>query len=465
MNNDLAKRPNILFLMTDEHRADVTGFSGNSVVRTPVLDALAQDSVIFNNAYTPSPVCVPARQCIAAGQLPKTCGCEGWVDLAPGYMTLPRRFAENAYQTVACGKLHHLNHDQMQGWTRRIGSDTAVDPRHIENKVDTEFARYQRPYGDYAWNDTKEIKRAGVGSGPWVKHDAYAVEGALNLIEEHFCSPYYDREQIAPLFLKVSLMQPHFPYLTGAEKFNYYLNRVEPYVNEEKPDHPWLCQRYLEVGNDVTEREVRRTTAAYYGMIETADEHFGRVLRALEHAGQDLDDWIIVFTSDHGEMLGEHGVWTKVKFYEGSARVPLFIRAPKYFKGGRTVEQNVNLCDLFATLCDLAGIQPPSNLDSRSLVPLLRGEASNWDNETLSQFGEKCLMIKRDHLKYQYLYYYETEYPEVLFDLKRDPQERVNFIDDPEYSAHVAAFRERLSELGHGRNPNPNYTNAGYHTA
>jgi len=121
----MKKRPNILFLMSDEHRYDVAGFAGNSVVRIPVLDELAETGAVFNNAYTPSPICVPGRQCMMSGQLPKACSCEGWRDLKPGYMTFSRRFSQYAYNAVCAGKLHHIGTDQMQGWTRQIAPDAA----------------------------------------------------------------------------------------------------------------------------------------------------------------------------------------------------------------------------------------------------------------------------------------------------------------------------------------------------
>ena len=205
-------------------------------------------------------------------------------------------------------------------------------------------------------------------------------------------------------------------------------------------------------------REVQRATAAYYGMVETIDEQYGKILDVLEFVGQDLDDWIIVYTADHGEMLGEHNVWEKQKFFEGSARVPLVFRWPKGFKGNRVVEENVNLCDIFATLCELAEIPVPEGLDSRSLVPLLTDEASDWNNETISQFGGTNLMIKWDDLKYQY---YGEDKPEVLFDLEKNPNETINFIDDPEYSDVIVRLRKRCNELGFGSDDRT-YENAGY---
>jgi choline-sulfatase len=441
------RRPNVLFLMSDEHRADVAGFMGNEVVRTPVLDRLAASGAVFHNAYTPSPICVPGRQSIMAGQFPSHSGCTSFAnDLPPGHMTYARRFTQYAYQTVACGKLHHTGPDQMMGWSRRMGGDMTIAPHYVEGRDEASFRRHVRPLSDVKWSDAKEIARAGVGYSHYAKEDDLAVQGAIDFIDEYFASPQYDRAQPdRPVMLKVSVNQPHYPYQTTAEKFAWYLNRVEPFQDQSVFPHPFLAQRQVTPGVDASEREIRRAVAAYYGMIERADELFGQVIERLAQVGQNIDDWIVIYTSDHGEMLGEHGIWEKQKFFEGSARVPLIIRYPRSFAGG-VIEQNVNLCDLFATMCDLAEIPTPDGLDSRSLVPLLTGDASGWDNETVSQFGPHNLMIKRDALKYQW---YGPDMSEVLFDLDRDPAECANVIDQPRYAASLVNFRSRRDELGY----------------
>ncbi|MFW6308804.1 MAG: sulfatase-like hydrolase/transferase [bacterium] len=449
------KKPNILFLMSDEHRPDVAGFAGNEVIRTPVLDHLAETGTVFNNAYTPSPICIPGRQSMMSGQLPRTCNCERYgEDLSPGYRTFSRQLTDYGYETAVSGKLHHLGSDQMQGWKKRIGGDMDISINHFSEKA----RKNRRETPSKKWSDAKEIARAGIGKR-YAKDDEYAVKGAKNFIENYFLDPYYDREQDHPLLLKVSLLQPHYPYFTDKEKFKYYLNRVEPYLEEEVFDHPFLSTRQVIPGKDVSAREIRRATAAYYGMVETIDNMYGQVMEALEKAGENLDDWIIIYTSDHGEMLGEHGIWEKQKFFEASARVPLIIRYPEEFKGGQEIEENVNLCDLFATLCDLTDTPVPDGLDSRSLVPLMKGDSTDWNNETVSQFNGTNLMIKQDHLKYQY---YGEDMPEVLFDLKQNPGETINFINDPEYKEAVKKFRKRRGELGFGPGAISDYKNAGY---
>lgn len=453
-------RPNILFLMSDQHRADVAGFAGDPVVRTPVLDALARTGVVFSSAYTPSPLCIPGRQAMMSGQLPRTCRCEQFgEDLAPGHMTFARRFAQYAYHCVCAGKLHHLGPDQMQGWTDRVAPDTELGTRFIEGRDEAEFARYRSAPGTGKWSNQKELERAGVGCGPYQRFDRLALAGILDYVERHFADPWYDRPRSPrPLLLKLSLIQPHYPFFTDEARFNYYLNRVRVRQEPRSP-HPVLGRTQHGPDISASERDLRRATAAYYGMVETVDTAFGHLLERLRELGQDLDDWLIVYTSDHGEMLGEHGVWEKTSFYEGSARVPLLLRWPRRFAGGRTVSRNVSLCDLFATLCDCAGLPVPPGLDSRSLRPLLEGRDVAWPDEAVSQVCGNRVMIKQGSLKYLYL---GPNAPEVLFDLAGDPGEQHDCSGDPAYAAALTRFRQRLGELGFGPQADPHYRHAGY---
>jgi choline-sulfatase len=449
------RRPNVLFLMSDEHRFDVAGFAGDDVVRTPVLDGLARDGVVFTSAYTPAPICIPARQAMMAGRFPRHCGVEKYGDdLAPGYMTFSRRFADFGYRTVAAGKLHHRGTDQMQGWTHLIGMESGVDPRFLADRNAEAYDALPQPI-DHKWSQVTEVKRAGIGRPPYVARDEFTVAGAVQYIHEHFVDSYYDRPiPDVPLLLKVSLHQPHYPYLTPhQELFDYYLNRVRTYDEQELFDHPVLGgeRHVVRAGIDVSPREQRRAVAAYYAMVETVDTMFGQVLDALQLAGQDLDDWIIVFTSDHGEMLGEHGVWEKQRFFEGSVRVPLVIRWPRRFAAG-TVGHNVNTCDLFATLCELAELPVPPGLDSRSLAPLMAADSSEWDDESISQFNGTRLMIKRGALKYQF---YGDEGPEVIFDLAADPDETHNVAAESGHAAALARFRRRAAELNFSAHNTP----------
>ena len=464
-NDDMmstSKRPNILILMSDEHRADAAGFAGNPIVRTPVLDELARTGVVFRNAYTPSPICVPARQCLMAGQLPKTCGCDGaWMDLAPGYHTFARRFAQHAYHTVCAGKLHHLGADQMQGWTVRLAPDAEVYPKYLDGLIREELDAWPgRPVSGRMSNE-QYVKEARAENGWTHWFDAQALEAAQHYVRGRCHGRTGGVGAQRPLMLKLSLVQPHCPFVTDRVSFDYYLNRV-PVYTDAPCGHPVLSLSQIETPVNLPEADIRKATAAYYGMVETVDRYYGRLLDTLRAAGENLDDWIIVYLSDHGEMLGEHGIWEKARFYEGSVRVPLIIRWPRRFAGGRVVKENVNLCDLFATLCDLAGIPAPPGLDSRTLVPLLEGNTADWRNETVSQIRRRHrdhVMIKQDALKYQY---YGEDIPEVLFDLDRDPGERNDVVGLPEYAEAMRRFRVRLAELGYGPDADRDYRTAGY---
>jgi len=430
---------------------------------------------VFTNAYTPAPCCVPARQSLRTGKLPRTWDQDGFDAFESfDYPTLPRHFSEHGYATVNAGQVHYPGENIMQGWRKQLGPTPwgMIGKSMIDVQDETGFER-RRPFGAYKWSDTKEIQRAGVGKSQAYSKDRRSVEGAVEFVRHQFTGPYYDRHQPdQPLLLKVAPNRPHVPFLAAnEERFTYYLNRVDPFVENPGEFHPALTGRHPVVpGEDISEREIRRATAAYYAMVEEIDQQFGEVLDAIEHAGENLDEWIIVFTADHGEMLGEHGVWQKSTFYEASVRVPLVIRYPDRFEPS-AVDENVSLCDLHATLCDLAGLPLPDGTDSRSLVALMAGDASDWTNEAISQYAnngsvrrgieQEDLMIKRDDLKYCY---YGDDSSELLFDLARDPGETTNYADDSDYADDLERFRDRRGELGYGPNADPDYRNAGYHS-
>jgi choline-sulfatase len=423
---------NILLLMADELRFDLPGFMGNPIARTPTLDRLAGGAVVFENAYTPSPVCVPARQCIATGKYPLHTGCERFgEDLEPNARTFARLFAEAGWLTVACGKLHHRGPDQMQGWLQRIGAECAVQ------WPNTYGAEGREQIGRLKWRGPEELEIAGPGTSPLSLHDRLTVDGAIDFLRMHFEGMYARTAEPPPLLLMVSLQQPHFPFLAEPDLFAYYRERVRPRLDERAPSHPLLGRGALP---DAAPDNVRDATAAYYALVEKADREFGRVIEAIESQGEALDDWLVVVLSDHGDMLGEHALWEKRRFYEGSARVPFLVRAPALWSAGRRRE-NVNAVDLFPTLCAAAGISAPEDLDGRSLVPLLEGRRSGWDNETFSQFETDEFMLKRGNLKYLT---FGDKAPDVLFDLASDPGESTNRLSDPTYAGVAAELRDRL---------------------
>lgn len=453
-------KPNILIFMSDQHRFDYTGYEGH-ITRTPTLDWLARTGAHFTNAYAASPVCVPSRQCLASGQLPRTCGCEKFTDdLAPGSMTFARRFSQHAYQTTCAGKLHHHAPDQMQGWNWRLGEEFHVHPRFLENKVTEEFNRY-KPGPEADTMLIRSLTKSGIGFNPVEAADNYTGQGAHHAIRMLFENTFQPETERPHMFM-VSTIGPHDPFITGDETaFRYYRDKVR--MPEDRPVQPHLrgegvWPELVEPGKDLPEETILDARAAYHAMIEKVDARYAGVLEHLREVGHNLDDWMIIYCSDHGEMLGDYRHWWKFNFYEASVRVPLLIRAPRFFDGGIRIPQNVSLCDLFATLCQMAELPVPDGLDSRSLLPLLRGDASAWNNEAVSQIVDR-LMIKRDHLKY---IYHERDGAEALFDLEADPRETVDVVSEPRYAAQVDAFRARRNALGFGPDADPDYRNAGY---
>jgi len=459
------KNPNILILMLDQMRSDFTPMEGHPYVRMPNIEALAGSGVHFRDAVTPSPICVPGRQAILSGMYPQNSGCRDWgQDIAPDVITYPAWFAAHGYHTVAAGKMHLQGPDQMKGWNRRIGYDQ-VGPSRPWVKVEGEDRAKGRPSisgcGKWIWAD--EVSKAGYGEGYWNRHDRYSVDGTLMFLDQYFGGLDYDRIGFNPLLLQVSLYMPHFPYICREEWFRYYLNRVQPIVDNSADDHPCHKGQSLTIGEDVSEREVQRTWAAYCGMISEADELFGKVIERLK-ALNVFDDFVIAFHSDHGDMLGSHGLWEKYVFFEEAMRPPLMISNPSANWAPKTVRGPVSHLDLYPTLCDLAEIPRPDELDGISLAPLLTDDRTEAEPRTVySELNCYCnpdeqkrhrwaqgrqLAIREGNLKFNT--YEMPEWPDQCFDLASDPGERCNLAGEAAHAETVARFRAKAAEFWKG---------------
>ena len=441
------KKPHILLLIDDEHHPDVMPIEGNSHIQPPTLDRFINQGTYFRNAYTPLPICVPARQSFLSGLYPHNTGALGNQNALPSeVLTIPGYLSRYGYHTVGAGKMHFVGPDQMHGWHERIGRDIrgrngyepADDPVHSAQTVPEA--------GTGKWSTAKEIANARAGKGYWMQHDTYSVDGALMFLDEYFVNEPYDRPGNRPLLLAVSLWCPHYPYQCPEDLFNYYMRRVEPYV-EDLPEQ-FDCHDFfkVKVGEDVTYREAHRATAAYYGMIEWADMQYGRIISKLETLDA-LDDFVVVFLSDHGEMLGQKGLWEKQQYLEVSARVPFFISWPQQFPGDSgVIQQNISLVDLFPTLCDIANVPIPDGLDGRSLVPLMEGRTDGWPNEAYCELHSHqhgpSVMVKQNHLKY--FRFASKGWPEQLFDLAVDPDENHNLIDSATYADDLKRLRTKV---------------------
>ncbi len=413
--------------MADEFRHDAAGFGGENFASTPCLDSLAEGAANFTNAYSPSPLCVPARQCLATGLYPSHAGCLHFQDdLEPGAATFARHFSENGYYTVCCGKLHHRGPDQMQGWLHRIGAEQAVRwPAAYADRVQI---------GRKKWRGAKEILEAGAGVSPLGLADDLATTGACDFLRMHF-GGHNDLPPDVPVFLMVSLQQPHFPLLAPQELLDTYLSKVTVFLDSGPSGHSMLDEGRLGAKDGLSSTDFRRATAAYAAMVEQTDNRFAQVLSTLREVGQNPDEWLIVFSADHGDMLGEHGLWGKRKFYEGSVRVPLFVRGPGVVPC--TTSRNVNLVDLFPTLCQLTGLPIPEGLDGRNLFD------AKSEDLTFSQLGLDQWMVKRGPWKLLLF----PDASDVLFNLDNDPEERVNRIADPDCNHLIQELKSARIEM------------------
>ena len=434
-------KPNILLLINDEHRPDILPIEGDTAIRTPTLSRFMNEGTYFRNAYTPSPVCVPARQSFLSGLYPRNSGCLNFGDPMPTEVrTIPGHLGNYGYYSCCAGKMHFVGKDVMHGWYERIGRDIIGNNGYPYPSVkDEHTAQFEREPGTGMKRDktAQEIRDAQPGIGHWMLHDQYNVDGAVLFLEEYFVNASYDRPKASPLCMAVSLIAPHYPYQCPLDLFNYYMQRVEPIIEEPNENFGYADFFRVKVGKDVTYRQAHRATAAYYGMIEWMDAQFGRVIEKLEHLNV-LDDFIVVFLSDHGEMLGTKGLWEKQSYFEASARVPLSIWYPQRFgREPQVVKQNVSLVDLFPTLCELADIPAPDELDGKSLVPLIEGNTGDWHDTVYSELWRAqngpSVMVKEGDFKY-FRFDNDRGWPPQLFDLSNDPDECNNLIDNPDYA-------------------------------
>ncbi|MFW6261628.1 MAG: sulfatase-like hydrolase/transferase, partial [Spirochaetota bacterium] len=232
-------RPNILFVLSDEHNPTVAGFAGDPVARTPNLDWLAEDGFVFDRAYTPSPICVPARQCILSGQYPHQNGCTGWLPLPREYATYACTLSEAGYESAAFGKIHLVGTDQLQGFRTRPFGDVHRSYGPVE-KPSPEVADPLNCEVPFNWSDEKEVRRAGVGAYPDAR-DRLAVFALGLHLDGAVTGLWYDRaNRGAPTLLYLGLQNPHYPYLTEEALLRHYLPRVGLPRTREPFDHPFL---------------------------------------------------------------------------------------------------------------------------------------------------------------------------------------------------------------------------------
>lgn len=404
----MTEAKNILILMSDEHRRDAMGCMGHPIVKTPHLDALAERGAVFENAYTPSPMCVPTRAAVATG-LPvhRT----GYWDSATPYDGRMRSWMhhlrDHGVETVSIGKLHFRSGDDDNGFEREIL------PMHVMGGVGwaVGLLRKDPPAYDAAAELAADV---GVGESTYTNYDLAIAEAA-----ETWLAQPKDR----PWAAFVSFVSPHYP-LTAPQAFYdlYDPDRMDDPIGI-MPDHAELARvaEFFDYSRHFDARKMREARAAYYGLTSFMDDCMGRVLAALQASGQ-AEETLVLYVSDHGEMLGDHGFWTKQVMYEASAGVPMILAGPGVGPG-RRVRTAASLLDLAPTAAAVANLPPDPDWTGVSLVDI----ANAPDDPGRVAFSEYhdggsttgTFMLRWKDWKYVH---YAGEAPQ-LFNLSDDPHE------------------------------------------
>ena len=424
-----ARRPDVLVVMADQMVPSALPFHGNPVTRAPAMSWLAESGVVFDAAYTGSPLCSPGRASFMTGLLPsRTRTYDNAAEFSSQIPTFAHYLRRAGYRTVLSGKMHFCGPDQLHGFEERLTTD--IYPADFGWTPD-----WDRPHERPSWyHDMFSV----IDAGPCVRSNQLDFDDEVAFAAQRSLFSHIRSGDDRPFCYVVSFSHPHDPFAIPRRWWDLYRDEDIPMPETGRADveaHPHEL-RLREVcamsGVEITDDHVRAARRAYYGAISYVDGHTAALLDVLRDTGR-LDDTVVIVTSDHGEMLGERGAWYKMSFYEGSARVPLVVRAPRLFGPGR-VPEAVSTMDLLPTLVglahdgDLSGVVGP--LDGRSLVPHLSG-AADRDEVTAEYLAEGAIapmvMIRRG----QHKFIHSPADPDQLFDLAADPRERVNLAADP----------------------------------
>lgn len=453
--NDTA--PNILFLMSDQHSFRHLGHQDASEggepepVHTPRLDRLAESSARFGNAYCAAPLCTPSRLSILTGREQTRAGA--WSNLSvlpPDLPTLPGTLSDGGYETCLIGKMHLGGNRQFVGFDHRPYGDLTGHMGHQGEPPD--------PLKGHPTDWKALLTDVGVTGIPEsLLQEQNIVQETLSFLREH-----RHRNPDRPWFLCASFSRPHWPRTAPRRHFERYWpgNVPHPKVVENSAtyDHPaTLNMAELTKSRDITEDEMLRARAAYFACVDYIDEILNDLLTQLER-DRLLDNTIIVYTSDHGELAGEHGLWDKMTWHEASCKVPLLVQLPEHRSGDQDatyVDTPVSLLDLFPTFCGFADVDAPDELDGIDLSSSVR---TGSEPESRPVFvdgcflggdeltGEEVVENERKNEEIEGLERYEYRMvrdgtdkyvrfrnaPELLFDLSADPLETRNLMDYPE---------------------------------
>ncbi len=460
----------MLFIYADQHRADVLGCAGNDIVHTPHLDRLATDGVRFEHAWTESPLCQPARASLLTGRYPDHHGVLGnfGSDFDPEWDTFPRRLQQAGYTTASIGKTHFASWPMgaepgtpppSEEWIGSFGFDHVVEEFdryvHVGRDWTTPYMGFLREHG--ALEEYQAIVRANFrgGDNHWnAVTSPLPQELDLTCFLADEAQRWIERQtDDQPWFLQLSFVQPHVPLMGDPIWADHYAGATiertalsEPVATtEEWATHLGVLRRHSH-SELLADDFVLSGARQYYAMVSLIDQRIGDLLAQLEQQGE-LDDTWIVYSADHGEMLGDHGLMAKMNFYRSSVRVPLIVRPP----GGITarVEPSpVQGFDVAATLLDAASAEPLNDSAAQSLLPLIDGRGGGRD-AVVSMIrvrpGLPTWHAVTDG-RWRATFNADTGVVSELFDLETDPDETDNRADDRAASDDLARLRHTLAE-------------------
>ena len=437
-----SRQPNILLIQADQLAPQFLAAYGHPVVKTPNIDRLAESGVVFESAYTNFPLCAPSRFSMMSGRLPsRIAAWDNAVEFSSEIPTFAHYLAMEGYRTCLSGKMHFVGPDQLHGYAERLTTD--VYPADY-----TWHPEWDRPGERLDWYHNMEVvTRAGVCKrSMYMDYDDEAVFKARRFLFDHA------REDSGrPFMLTVSMIQPHDPYLCSQKHWDRYreedidLPAVPLGSVLEDPHSARLRYGYGASDCDIDDETIRRARHAYYGATSDIDDRIGELMSALAESGF-ADNTIVVFTADHGDMLGERGMWFKMSFFENSARVPLIIHAPGLF-GAARVGDSVSLMDFLPTFVEWARDGKPGDyvtpLEGRSLVPHLSGGSGH--DEVIGEYFAECasapiFMIRRGSRK---LVCSRAD-PLQYYDLAEDPRETSNLAELPGFGAETGALLKEI---------------------
>ena len=451
----MADQPNILLILSDQMVAALTGTYGHPVVRTPNLDRLAANGVRYDAAYTAFPLCAPGRACLMTGRHASEIGAWDNGALLPAdEPTFAHYLARAGYDTVLSGKMHFIGPDQLHGFRKRLTTDIYssdfdwVKPEwiHLKESRGTDFEQVMSNRPAY---NAAGYTGDGVRTGAW--HDALSYDE-----ETHFRAIEYLRARNSggedgPFLLCASYHHPHEPFWPPDAYWKQYEDAdIDlPVFPAGLDDHHSMMDLNLNAYHGTGRYDLRneeglyRLRRAYYALVSYMDDKVGGLLDALDETGL-AENTVVVFASDHGDMLCERGMVQKRCFYEWSCRVPLIVRFPDGWRAGTTFSDPVSLIDLLPTFCDLAGGEDPPPPHGQSLVSAAADDA---DRVVFAQaheaVGMPCIMARQGRYKYHYIHGFAPR----LFDLDNDPGEWHNLSGEHAEDAHRQVEARLLARI------------------